>query len=130
MIQSGKAIQEAIPEQVPLSAEEWAQTPAAVRGFVLSLLVHVQELEAEIAALRERVNRDSHNSSKPPSSDGPGGSRKPRRRAKSGRKRGAQPGHKGRTRKLVPIEQVKESHDIKPNVCRSDRDPTSGRRSG
>jgi transposase len=126
MIQSGRETQETIPEQVPLSAEEWAQTPAAVQGFVLSLLAHVQALETEMAALRERVNRNSHNSSKPPSSDGPGVSRKPRRRAKSGRKRGAQPGHKGMTRKLLPIEQVKESHDIKPNVCHSCGDELVG----
>jgi hypothetical protein len=106
MIQSGKETQETIPEQVPLSAEEWAQTPAAVQWFVLSLLAHVQALETEMAALLERVNRNSHNSSKPPSSDGPGVSRKPRRRAKSGRKRGAQPGHKGMTRKLVPRHQA------------------------
>jgi hypothetical protein len=38
MIQLGKETQETIPEQVPLSAEEWAQTPAAVQWFVLSLL--------------------------------------------------------------------------------------------
>jgi len=78
----------------------------------------VQALEAEIAILRERLNRNSRNSSRPPFSDGPDVPRKPHRRAKSGRKRGAQPGHEGMTRKLVPVERVKEVHDIKPDVCR------------
>jgi transposase len=106
------------PEQPPFSEAEWSQTPPAVQEFVLALVAHVQVLETELATLRERVNRNSHNSSKPPSSDGPDVPTKPRQRAKSKRKRGAQPGHKGTTRKLVPIEQVKDSHDIKPEVCR------------
>jgi len=112
-----EVIQETLAEQIPFSDEEWVQTPKAVQEFVLSLVVRVQALEAEVVALREQLNRNSRNSSKPPSSDGPDVPPKPRRRAKSGRKRGAQPGHKGTTRKLVPIEQVKESHDVKPDVC-------------
>ncbi len=112
-----KAIQETLSEQMPFSDEEWEQTPKAVQEFVQSLIVHVQTLEATVGALREQVNRNSRNSSKPPSSDGPEVPPKPRRRAKGKRKRGAQPGHKGTTRKLVPIEQVKESHDVKPDVC-------------
>ena len=110
-------VQETQPEQLPFSETEWAQTPPAVQEFVLALVAHVQELETELSALRERVNRNSTNSSKPPSSDGPDVPQKPRQRAKSKRKRGAQPGHKGTTRKLVPIEQVKDSHDVKPEVC-------------
>jgi transposase len=105
-------------DQMPFSAEEWAQTPRAVQEFVVSLIAHVQALEAEIATLRERANCNSRNSSRPPSSDGPEVSRKPRQRAKNGRKRGGQKGHKGTTRRLVPVEQVKEVHDVKPDVCR------------
>ena len=112
-----EVIQGTLSEQAPFSDEEWAQTPKAVQEFVLSLIVRVQALEAEVAALREQLNHNSRNSSKPPSSDGPEVPPKPRRRAKSGRKRGAQPGHKGTTRKLAPIEQVKESHDVKPDAC-------------
>lgn len=117
MIQSSEASQETILEQMPFTAEEWAQTPTAVQEFVLSLIARVQVLEAEVAVLREQLNRNSRNSSRPPSSDGPDVPRKPRQRAKSGRKRGGQPGHKGTTRKLVPVEQVKEVHHIKPGTC-------------
>ena len=85
---------------------------------MLALITCIQELEAEVTALREQVNRNSRNSSQPPSSDGPGVSPKQRQRSKSKRKPGGQPGHKGTTRKLVPIEQVKESHDVKPETCR------------
>jgi transposase len=102
---------------MPFSAEEWVQTPPAVQEFVLSLLVRVEALEAEVAALREQLNRNSDNSSQPPSSDGPKKVSKPGRRPKSERQRGGQPGHTGATRKLVPLEQVKASYDLKPPVC-------------
>jgi len=111
--------QETRPEQAPFSEAEWAQTPPAVQEFVLALIARVQALEAEVSALRERVNRNSRNSSRPPSSDGPNVPPTPRKRAKGKRKRGGQPGHTGTTRKLVPIEQVKDSHDIKPEACRT-----------
>ena len=61
-----------------------------------------QEQAAQIAALATRValleeqkDRSSRNSSKPPSSDGPG-FKPPERRKGSDRKRGGQPGKKGR----------------------------------
>jgi len=111
-------VQETQLEQMPFSEAEWAQTPPAVQEFVLELIARVQRLETELSNLRERVNRNSRNSSKPPSSDGPDVPPKPGNQSQSKRKRGAQPGHRGTTRKLVPIEQVKESHDVKPEICR------------
>lgn len=111
---------------MPFSAKEWAQTPPAVQEFVLSLLVRVQTLEAEVAALREQLNRNSGNSSQPPSSDGPKKVSKPGRRPKSERQRGGQPGHAGATRKLVPLEQVKASYDLKPSVCHQCGQPLAG----
>lgn len=118
MIQVNEAAPETNSDQMPFSAEEWAQTPQAVQGFVLALVGRVQALEAELALLREQVNRHSGNSSQPPSSDGPQVAKKPHRPAQSGRKRGAQQGHPGNTRKLVPVEQVKEVHEVKPDQCR------------
>jgi transposase len=111
---------------MPFSAEEWAQTPPAVQEFVLSLLVRMQALEQEVAVLREQLNRNSGNSSQPPSSDGPNQASKPVRRPKSDRQRGGQPGHAGTTRKLVPLEQVKTSYDLKPPVCRQCGEPLTG----
>ncbi len=74
----------------------------------------IAQLEAENAALREQVSqlqaclaelegqltKDSHNSSKPPSSDGLA-RRRYHRRHPSGRKSGGQPGHLGLTLKLM-----------------------------
>ena len=126
MIQADETSQEECYEQMPFSAKEWAQTPEPLLEFVVSMVARMQELEAELSTLRERVNRNSHNSSQPPSSDGPGVPRKTSKRAKSGRKRGAQKGHKGTTRKLVPLEQVKESFDVKPEECSHCGHPLSG----
>jgi len=79
------------PEQMPFSEKEWAQTPPAVQEFVLALITRVQELKLEVAALREQVNRNSRNSSNPPSSNGPDVPAKPGKHAKDKRKRGGQP---------------------------------------
>ncbi len=116
MIQVDETTQE-FYKQMPFSAEEWGQTPQTVQGFVLSTVKRLQELETELATLREQVNRNSRNSSQPLSGDGSSVPRKTSKRTKSGRKRGAQKGHKGTRQKLVSIEQVKDSYDIKPEKC-------------
>lgn len=73
---------------------------------------------ADIRELKRRLGEDSSNSHKPPSTDPP--TRGPRQGAERGkRKPGGQPGHEGRTRELLPPEQVDEILDHKPPACRS-----------
>ena len=48
-----------LPDGRAIPAEDWHQTPTSVRSHFLSLLKRVETLEA-------RVNRDSSNSSRPP----------------------------------------------------------------
>jgi len=55
-----------------------------------------------IAELEDRLNQNSGNSSKPPSSDGPAAPPPERKRPASGKNRGAQPGHKGSRREQHP----------------------------
>lgn len=58
-------------------------------------------LEARIEKLEHRLNKNSSNSSKPPSSDGLKKPKPKSRREKGKRKTGGQPGHSGDTLKMV-----------------------------
>jgi transposase len=77
-------------------------------------LAEIQLLKAEIKELKDKLNTNSSNSSQPPSQD-PFRTRK--KKKTTGRKQGAQNGHQGHSRRLIPIEEVQIQHDLKPNVC-------------
>lgn len=85
----------------------YAQGPDAVVAFVEKLLAEieglkqvVQKQEERIAALEAQLKQDSHNSNKPPSTDGY--KRKPSSlRMKSERPSGGQDGHGGKTLTMV-----------------------------
>ncbi|MGF1506492.1 MAG: IS66 family transposase [Anaerolineae bacterium] len=111
---------DAVREELGIPAEDWERTPASVRAIVLAqhqMVKQIAQLEAEIADLREQIERHSGNSSQPPSSDGPQqkAERKPKRKGR--RKRGGQKGHPGHKRDLLPIEQVDEVIVHKPTTC-------------
>ncbi|CAA9333103.1 Mobile element protein [uncultured Microcoleus sp.] len=76
----------------------------------------IARLNAEIADLKEKLGRNSRNSSLPPSSDSPFGkpaaSREP-----SGCGQGAQAGHTGAGHRLKPIDQVDRMIDLRPSAC-------------
>ena len=105
-----------MPEPDGLSREELLAllaareaSDAAKDARIDVLLVQVGELTAQVQALVLRLGKDSANSSKPPSSDGPG--RRPRggsSRKASGRKPGKQPGDPGTALRLVddPDERI------------------------
>jgi transposase len=105
-------------EHIPLGIpnEDWTATPFVVRASVLALLQQHEQLQQHLAALEERLKQNSHNSSKPPSSDPPTMPRYPKRRP-SGRKVGGQPGHIGRTRLLKPLDQVQRVIELRPIRC-------------
>jgi transposase len=64
----------------------------------------IETQKKEIAELKEKLNINSRNSSKPPSSEP--FKKKPKKRKRSKRKQGGQPGHKGVFRELLPEEEV------------------------
>ena len=66
--------------------------------------------------LEARLQLDSRNSSKPPSSDPPGARRKPAR-GPGGRKAGGQPGHKGKSRPAFAPEDVDRTEEAHPKCC-------------
>src|SRR4030095_13171298 len=102
------------PTIVPI--EVWEQAPEPVQVVMSAMVAYyeqrITQLEAEVRELTARLNQTSQNSSKPPSSDGPHGKRKPPK-PPSGRKPGGQPGHPPHQRALVPVDKVGEEprHD-------------------
>lgn len=77
-------------------------------------LLRIQQLEEEVRDLRDKLNTNSSNSSKPPSQDP---FRKGKKGKSSGLKQGAQKGHQGHLRRLISPEDVQITHDLKPSVC-------------
>ena len=110
---------------------DWLATPVSVQSCILAqpqeiqalrkenekLRIQLTALATELSQLRERIGRSSRNSSKPPSSDGPG-FKPPERRKGSGRKRGGQPGHPGSGPEPLPIERVDAVVEHHPDACR------------
>jgi len=81
----------------------------------------IADAEKQIADLERQLalrKQNSTNSSKPPSSDGLAGEQRPRgRKRKSRRKPGAQPGHAGHHRRLVPTAEVSAVKVLLPGQC-------------
>lgn len=74
----------------------------------------VGELEHVVRELKELLGRSSQNSSKPPSLDD---RKRKKKKLKSGRRPGGQPGHPKHDRPLVPPEQVDKFVDVRPPCC-------------
>jgi transposase len=87
-----------------------------LQAQVESLTARVARQDERIAQLERRLNRSSRNSSQPPSVDPPGTARK-RGKDSSGRRQGAQPGHEGKGRPLLPAWAVDEVVDHWPDRC-------------
>jgi transposase len=99
----------------------------AVITKLLEMDAQIQELSNLILKLKKKIaslTQNSTNSSKPPSSDGPGVNRYPKKHP-SGKKQGAQPGHKGVKRELLPAEEMDKIHDIYPDSCSHCQHPFS-----
>ena len=85
-----------------------------MQATIQALAARVEELTAQVAQLQERLNKDSHNSHKPPSSDA--FARKPKSlRPKSNKPSGGQPGHPGTT--LCLSDQPHQIVEHSPAVC-------------
>jgi transposase len=97
----------------PLPDDLWAKIPADAQAGILAL---VQSFEQRIAALEARINQNSSNSSRPPSTEPLHVKRRPPRPT-SQRRRGGQAGHERHTRDLVPVEQLTGSVEISPPSC-------------
>src|SRR5258708_16733909 len=97
---------------------------AELEAEIAALQAQIQDLVAQNQQLRARLAnaaKDSHNSSKPPSSD-PWARRRPRsQRRRSGKKPGGQLGHRGETLRLVAMPDELVEH--RPAMCASCQTP-------
>ena len=90
----------------PFPKEDWDQLPASVK-------VYIQSLEQRLKKLEDRTNRNSSNSSQPPSADSPYVKR-PSASKKPHGKPGGKPGHKGSRQQLLELNEIKLLH---PEQC-------------
>lgn len=91
--------------------------PEAVINLINQLTARIAEFEEHVKLLEERLNKNSHNSSKPPSTDAyaPKKPKPKSRRIKSGKKVGGQKGHTGTTLKMVDNPDETVIHGV--NEC-------------
>jgi transposase len=92
-----------------------------LKAIIQSQSEIIAKMAIEIAELKEQLNQNSNNSSKPPSSDGLKKPRVKSLREKSGKKAGGQKGHKGHGLKIErePDKTVK-IEPINCNACEFD----------
>jgi hypothetical protein len=91
------------------SCEELAAENAELRAMV-------EALKAQVAELTRRLEQNSQNSSRPPTSDSPFVKPKPKSlRRRSGRKPGGQQGHPGST--LAQVADPDERLRYEPGPC-------------
>jgi transposase len=108
-----------LPKGLPLDPAPWEQTPVVVQEWVIHLLAmtrqqeeQIRTLEARMAALEARVQRNSANSNRPPSADPPWV--KPHTSSTPKGTPGARPGHLGhRQAVLEPTEVI----EVQPPAC-------------
>jgi transposase len=113
----------------PIPESLWNTVPpdaqAALMAVFEALRCRIAELDQRVADLEARLNLNSTNSSKPPSSDPIGLKRKPPA-PPTGRKSGGQPGHARAQRPLAPPEKLRSSTDCRPTSCRRCAHPLRG----
>jgi transposase len=96
--------------------DDSASIPVPACPECAQLLKRIAELEALVRDLQERLNRNSSNSSIPPSAN-PLNAPKPVVKTPSGRKPGGQKGHRGHHRHRLPPERVKNVVPYVPTIC-------------
>src|SRR6478735_743057 len=101
----------------PVSNADLAATPALVIALIQWQTRQIAQLQREVAELRARLNKDSTNSSRPPSATHPH-AKPPAPKPQSQRRRGGQPGHVKHERALIRVEDCQAVVSCVPTECR------------
>ncbi len=112
--QEAEAIYEAGKETVVRVLLDMDRRIHALERRVQDLTVRLDASEQRVRQLEEQVAKDSHNSSKPPSSDGLAKPKPKSLRPPGDRPTGGQPGHPGHTLRMVD----KPDHTVRHAVTR------------
>jgi len=101
-----------LPEGLPITEEDWKQTPPSVRALVLWQHELIQQLIKRVEELEAKLGQNSQNSNRPPSSDAP--HQRAKRESKGTGKPGAIKGHKGHQQSLLTPTRVVP---VPPKLC-------------
>src|SRR5262245_45830277 len=111
----------------PLPVELWAKIPPDAQAALLAVFQHYEQrladLQRQVDDLRAQLGQNSHNSSRPPSTDPPGLKPAPPR-PPSGRRRGGQPDHPLQQRAF--LEPTQSPVVLRPQRCRGCGRPLCG----
>jgi len=103
------------PEAAARLLSEFSRELEQLRAEIVTLKAENAVLRDKVQALEEKIAKDSHNSSKPPSTDG----LKNRTEEPAEKERtlfGGQPGHAGRTLAMAPPDRI-EPHRVERCEC-------------
>ena len=112
-------------ERLPRPPESFFDgTPPHVRAYIDQLHsyidqlhLRIEQLEARVVELEARLGKTPQNSSLPPSATHPH-AKPDRKKRRSERKRGGQPGHPKAERSLIPVEECQAVVPCLPTACR------------
>jgi len=96
---------------------------ASLRADLLQVTEQLAAALKRIEELEAKQKENSATSDRPPSSDPPWNKPPAKKRESSGKKRGGQPGHKGVTRELLPVEKVSRVIPLLPKNCEGCKRP-------
>ena len=89
---------------------------------IAALRLRVGALEDRVRELEVQLNRNTTNSSLPPSANPPGAPKLPPKKP-SGRRSGGQPGHTAHLRRRLPPERIQRTRDFIPRHCQRCHEP-------